>query len=145
MALNVVEQMDKQTEANVRGVITQLAVQPADRVESEIIEVKGWCKNAKEFYEKFGEAAACLANAHGGLLILGVEEDDSSLERFRACPYRELDPETLLRKLNDVTVPPVRGAVHDISEIVVELTGFSSAQAFVVVIPKTLCEASDYV
>jgi ATP-dependent DNA helicase RecG len=137
MSLNVVEQMDKQTEANVRGVITQLAVQPADRVESEIIEVKGWCKNAKEFYEKFGEAAACLANAHGGLLILGVEEDDSSLERFRACPYKELNAEMLLRKLNDVTIPPVRGAVHDISEIVVELTGFPSAQAYVVVIPKT--------
>jgi ATP-dependent DNA helicase RecG len=129
--------METTTKSTVRGIVTQLLVQPAERVESETVEIKSWCKNAKEFYEKLAEAASCLANAHGGILILGIGEDDSDGPKFRACPYRELDVDLLSRKLADVTMPPVKGAVHDISEIVSELSGVPEAQAYALAIPKT--------
>ncbi len=124
-------------ERTLRAIITQLAVQAADRVESESIEIKGWCSNAKEFYEKLGEFSACLANANGGWLLLGIAEEGDKNHRFKPCPYREVNAEMLSRKLNDLTIPPVKCATHDISGIVSEITGISGAQAFALSIPKS--------
>jgi ATP-dependent DNA helicase RecG len=124
-------------EAALRGIVTQLSVQAADRVESESIEVKGWCSGAKEFFEKLGEYSACLANANGGFLILGIGEEGCKSDRFKKCPYREVNAEMLSRKLNDLTIPPVTCVVYDISDIVAEITGIPEAQAFALNIPKS--------
>jgi predicted HTH transcriptional regulator len=97
--------------------VTQLSVQAADRVESESIEVKGWCSGPKEFFEKLGEYSACLANANGGFLILGVEEDAGRPDRFKPCPYKDVDVESLARKLSEITIPPVKCTVHELAKL----------------------------
>jgi ATP-dependent DNA helicase RecG len=131
------QQLETQDAAYLRGIVTQLCVQAADRVESESIEIKGWCREAKDLFEKLGEFAACLANANGGFSILGVEEEGNKAGRFRRCPHGVLTAEMLWRKLNDVTIPPVKCTVYDISDIVADVTGIAEAQAFALKIPKT--------
>src|SRR5437660_1143991 len=64
-----------------RNLFVQLCVQPADALENESLEIKGWCHNEKELTEKVVDAASCLANAQGGVVLVGVGEE-STAQKF---------------------------------------------------------------
>jgi hypothetical protein len=65
-------------EQSIRNILVQLCTQPTSVVESEELEVKSWCQDKKQLAEKAGEAAACLANASGGILLLGIADDGAT-------------------------------------------------------------------
>ena len=50
--------------ASVRKIIADLLTQTADEVESEQIEIKGWCNSDRELSEKVAEASACPLRAN---------------------------------------------------------------------------------
>ena len=42
-----------------RNIFLQLCQQPADALENESLEIKGWCNNERELTEKLADAASC--------------------------------------------------------------------------------------
>ena len=124
-------------EQAIRNILVQLCSQATSVVESEELEVKGWCQDEKQLAEKIGEASACLANASGGILILGVSDDDRKGRKFSECPYRNVNVPWIAQRVHDLTMPPVEVTVRDITKAVREITGEASANAFAVLIPKS--------
>jgi ATP-dependent DNA helicase RecG len=121
----------------IRGILLQLCSQPATVVESEELEIKSWCSDEKQLADKTGEAAACLANACGGILLIGVADDDKKADKFSPCPYRNVTATWIAQRIRDLTMPPVEMTVRDVSYMVREVSGAGSADAFAVLIPKT--------
>jgi ATP-dependent DNA helicase RecG len=124
-------------EQAIKNILLQLCSQPTGVVESEELEVKSWCQNEKQLAEKIGEAAACLANASGGILILGVSDDDGKGRKFSPCPYQNVNVHWITQRVHDLTMPPVEVTVRDISGTVHEIAGEPHANAFAVLIPKS--------
>jgi ATP-dependent DNA helicase RecG len=126
-------------EQSIRNILVQLCCQPTSVVESETLEVKSWCQDERQLAEKIGEAAACLANASGGILIFGVADDDSRTRKFSPCPYPDVIVPWIAQRIRDLTMPPVEVTVRDVTSIVREVTGESRPNAFAVLIPKSKC------
>lgn len=124
------------TEQEIRNILVQLAVQTTDAIESESLEIKGWCKNIKELIEKVSESAACLANSKGGLVLVGIEDHPKEASKYSPCPYSDVNPEWLQRRIWDQTMPPVNCTVSDISELI-PVTSPSGSNVFAIRLPKT--------
>src|ERR1017187_6989593 len=69
-----------------RNIFLQLCHQPADALENESLEIKGWCNSERELTEKLADATSCLANAQGGVLLIGIDDGMGS-RRFSPCPF----------------------------------------------------------
>jgi len=121
----------------IRNILVQLCSQPASVVESEYLEVKSWCQDEKQLAEKASEAAACLANASGGMLIFGVEEEAGLVPRFSRCPYPNVSVAWVMQRIHDFTMPPVEVTVREIGPAIREISGVADADGFAVCIPKS--------
>ena len=124
-------------QTSVRNIVVQLCTQDAGIVESEYLEIKGWCHDERQLAEKVSEAAACIANANGGWVLVGVDEDDTRGSKFSACPHPCITVEWLIQRIHDLTMPPVENSVNDISNVVQDITGIQRANAFLVTVPKS--------
>jgi len=125
------------SEQALRNVLTELCSQPTGTVESEQLEIKNWCRDEKQLAQKIGEEVACLANASGGTLILGVEPDNKRPKKFSACPYRDVTVHWIAQRIRELTLPPVDATVRDITSLVRDVTGDNAANAFAVLVPKS--------
>ncbi len=121
----------------VTNILVQLCSQDAALVESEYLEIKGWCKDDRQLAEKVSEAAACIANGRGGWVLVGIDEDDSRGSKFSPCPHSCVTVEWLVQRIHDLTMPPVENSVADISRLVQDITGTQRANAFLVSVPKS--------
>jgi ATP-dependent DNA helicase RecG len=126
-----------ENEHQLRGIFLQLCSQPASVVESEKLEVKNWCSNEKQLGEKASESSVCLANAHGGIVLLGIEDGDKRVEKFTKCPYPNVNSEWIAQRIQDSTVPPVEISVLDASQLLRETTGSAFANCFAVFLSKS--------
>ncbi len=104
-----------------KQILVQLCEQAVETVENEQLEVKGWGKGKGDLVDRVVDAASCLANAQGGILIVGIEEDKWPRKRFSRCPYPEVNPAWLALRVQDNTYPPVNCAPHDLSPLVFEV------------------------
>jgi ATP-dependent DNA helicase RecG len=120
----------------VRGVLVQLCDQPTEIVESDKIEIKGWCRDERALTDKIVDASACLANASGGTLIIGVEKGGCT-GNFSRCPHPGVTPDWVLARIHENTHPPVECSVQDISDLLRDITGIADVNAFAVAIPRT--------
>jgi ATP-dependent DNA helicase RecG len=121
----------------LRNLFVQLCVQPASVLESETLEVKGWCASEKQLSEKASDSSACLANAHGGIVLLGIEDKDRGARKFSTCPYRDVTPEWIAQRIQDGTVPPVEMRVVDASGLLQEASGNANVNCFAVLVAKS--------
>jgi ATP-dependent DNA helicase RecG len=131
----VIEEPNPEQIEHLRGIFLQLCTQPSSVIESEILEVKNWCSNEKQLAEKASESSACLANARGGLLLLGIENGGG--RKFSNCPYPNVTPEWIVQRIQDGTVPPVEVQVLDASTLLRESVAQSHVGCFAVFIPRT--------
>jgi hypothetical protein len=92
--------------AAIRRIISDLLVHTADEVESEQIEIKGWCNNDRELADKVAEACACLANTSGGFVIVGVADGVNAGSKFSVCPYSEVNTGWFQTNVYNRTRPP---------------------------------------
>ena len=104
--------------ADIRKVLTRLDGAPADALESETLEFKPWSA-ARDAYKRqirtLREAAVAIANAHGGVLVLGVADR----KRTRADAIHgvgDLDSEGLRRDIYDGTDPHILVDIESIEE-----------------------------
>src|SRR3990172_3734708 len=58
----------------LKNLLVQLSDQSSDAVESQTIEIKSWCHDDRQLAEKVAEAAACLANTDGGIVLVGIDD-----------------------------------------------------------------------
>jgi ATP-dependent DNA helicase RecG len=106
-------------------------------LESEVLEIKGWCKDERQLTEKISDVAVCLANAHGGILVIGIEDGDIGKSKFSRCPHSNASIEWITQRIHDTTVPPVEISVYDASDVLREITQVTSANCFTVHISQT--------
>lgn len=105
------------TTAQVRSLLRRLDGEPADAIESDILECKPWNPSPGRLKEQLAVAAesvVCLANANGGTIVLGVR--DRARSRGGAIHgVGTLDPEAIRRAIFDRTEPHL---TVDIDELV---------------------------
>jgi ATP-dependent DNA helicase RecG len=124
-------------ERQLRGIFTQLRTQPSSVVESETIEIKSWCRDGKQLAEKASESSACLANSHGGVVLLGIEDDDRGHGKFSKCKYSNVTCDWIVQRIQDSTVPPVEIKVVDASQLLQETTGVVGANCFAIFLSRS--------
>jgi ATP-dependent DNA helicase RecG len=118
-----------------RSIFAQLCVHSAEVVENEQLEIKGWCKDEKELAHKIAEAAACLANAKGGDILVGIESKNEP--RFSSCPFPNVNANWLVARIKDNTVPPVECEAHDLTSVLTDMRGAGPVTAFAITIPRS--------
>jgi hypothetical protein len=79
----------------------------------------------------------CLANAGGGIVLLGIGEGDIGRGKFSKCPYPNVTPEWIIQRIQDGTVPPVEVIVMDATAPLKDATSSSCATCFAVFVPKS--------
>lgn len=86
----------------VRKFIADLLVKPTNEVESEELEIKGWCRDERELAEKVSEACSCIANTTGGFVLVGPSEDKSQ-RKFSPCPHHSVTTAWLQTTVDNLT------------------------------------------
>jgi predicted HTH transcriptional regulator len=117
-----------------RNILVQLFHQPVEVVENERLEIKGWCRDEKEFSEKIVESASCIANAKGGMVLGGISGKKAS---FSACPYPNVNCDWIEARVKDNSVPSVECEVVDLSELLADIRGTHGANLFGLVVPQS--------
>ena len=106
------------TATQVRSLLRRLDGAPADAIESDALECKPWDPTPNRLKEQLGVAAetvVCLANANGGMLILGVRDGVRSREAAIGG-VGDLDPETIRRAVFDRTEPHLTVDIEELTE-----------------------------
>ena len=100
----------------IRALLRRLDGEPADAIESDVLECKPWHPGRlKEQLAIAAESVVCLANANGGTLILGVR--DRVRSRAEAIVgVGDLDPETARRAIFDRTEPHLTVDIEELVE-----------------------------
>jgi ATP-dependent DNA helicase RecG len=125
--------------ASVRKIIADLLTQTADEVESEQIEIKGWCNSDRELSEKVAEASACLANTSGGIVVVGVVEGVTLGRKFSPCPHSVVNANWLQTCVHNLTRPPVECTPFDASGVLSEVAGTRGDNLYVLRVPRSRC------
>ena len=120
----------------VKDLLARLITESVEDVESETVEIKGWCNNDRDLAEKASEAAACLANASGGYVLVGIEERAFG-SKFSCCPHSNVREAWLTGRIHDLTVPPVECGVRDVGGILEEVTQVSGFKVFAISVPRS--------
>src|SRR5216684_4274763 len=101
----------------LNAILQDLAVTAAGDLESQTLEFKSWCKDERELSQQIAEAAVCLANAEGGLVIIGVDDRRVGRAALASCPYVAISVDWVKAKIRDLTMPPVRCSVATIGDL----------------------------
>jgi len=120
-----------------KNLLTQLTEQPADALENEQLEIKGWCRDERELIEKASDAALCLANAQGGYVLIGVEEN--ARRSFSPCPHPNVSSNWLVHRVQDQTHPPVSCKGIDLTSLLSDFLGIRGPQLYALAIERKRC------
>lgn len=123
-------------ENEFRQILIQLCEQSTEVVENEQLEIKGWPKDEKELIDSVVEAVSCLANASGGLVMVGISDDKWPRRKFSRCPFPDVTPVWLAARVHDQTYPPVVCTPHDLSALVPDISGVFDANVFALSVPR---------
>lgn len=82
-------------------------------MESQTLDFKAWSGNFKQMAGLLADAVVCLVNAHGGHVVVGV--DDRAAERRAALPGvpQDVNVEALRRAVYDRTRPAITAFVSE--------------------------------
>src|SRR5579862_531512 len=122
--------------APVRKIITDLLVQTVEEVESEELEIKGWCKDERELADKAAEACACIANTAGGYVLIGITNGYGRY-KFSPCPHSGVDVTWLQTKIHDLTKPSVQCFPFEASKLLSEIIGPCDSNLYVFRVPRS--------
>jgi ATP-dependent DNA helicase RecG len=123
--------------ATVSELIDRLRRYPAQQLETQSLEIKSWCKNAKDLSHEIAEAAVCLSNASGGMIVVGVDDKKIAPASVASCPYSFLTPDVVKKWIRDLTRPPVECAVTTVGALVPTVAGTDLANIYVIGVQRT--------
>ncbi|HET9180359.1 MAG TPA: ATP-binding protein [Terriglobia bacterium] len=121
----------------MRDFLDMIRSKPACELECQTLEVKGWGGNTVELSQNFCEAATCLANAEGGLVVLGVSNKKTAPDCFATCRFPQVNPDWVEERIGTLTTPPVVCRTFWVRELVPELVHDPEGAVIVVAVPKT--------
>ena len=110
---------------------------PPCTLEGQRVEVKGWCSNPKELSREIAGAAACLANADGGVIFVGVLDKKAAPSCFKTCPYEDVNPDWIEERVSVLTKPAVTCRAYWVRELMPELAAATEGSMIVVGVPRT--------
>ena len=123
--------------ARVAEILNRLNDSPAGKLESKVLEFKSWCKNQKDLSYEIAEATVCLANADGGLVIVGVDDKKAGIQGLKPCPYPSLTVEWIKKVVRDLTKPPVQCTVAKSTDLIPDLQNTPCRDLFIIDISRT--------
>jgi len=123
--------------ASLSKILERLNDCPARDLESQSLEFKGWCKSEKDLSHEIGEAAVCLANTVGGLIIVGVDDKNTGAAAISPCPHPSLTVDLVKKWIWDLTKPPVECNVVRLSDLLPTTQGLPMGDLFIVEVQKT--------
>jgi ATP-dependent DNA helicase RecG len=121
----------------VQGIMQRLATARPCDLESQTLEFKSWGRDEKDLSASVSEAAICLANSEGGLVVVGADDKTSGVAAVRPCPYKDLTADWLKMRIKDLTKPPVICNICRLGDLLPSLRGSAAAELFIVEVPKT--------
>ncbi len=104
--------------SEIRALLRRLDGAPADSLESETLECKGWEASPAARDRCFGElreAVVCLANARGGLILLGIA-DRKRTRQDAIHGVGHLDADEVRRNVYSGTDPPILVETEELIE-----------------------------
>ncbi|MGH3666618.1 MAG: ATP-binding protein [Egibacteraceae bacterium] len=111
----------------VRQALTAIADgAAANTLESDTLEFKTKGRSVPDTLQDLAEAAACLANARGGVVVVGVADARAGEDAFVGC---DLDPLRTQRRLYELTDPHLT--------VTVETTEWDTHSLLVVTVPPS--------
>jgi ATP-dependent DNA helicase RecG len=110
---------------------------PAATLETQTLEFKGWCRHEKELSDKISEAAVCLANSEGGMVIIGVDDKQSGSAAITRCPYPSVTPDWVRKRIRDLTSPPVGVHIFRVGDHLPATRGTAAADVLIIKVSKT--------
>jgi ATP-dependent DNA helicase RecG len=110
---------------------------PPCQLEGQTLEVKGWCSCPKELSQEIGEAAVCLANADGGIVVIGVSNRHTAPACFRPCGHPEVSPDWVEERVGVLTRPPVVCRAFSVKQLLPHLGDAPQRDVIVLDVPKT--------
>ncbi|HKT13615.1 MAG TPA: ATP-binding protein [Terriglobia bacterium] len=117
--------------------VKRLHTAPPDRVERSIFEVRGWCESRGELWKEATDAAVCLANASGGIVLMGLDQS-RLINEAPPCPHQEVTPEWLEESVRKHSHPPVECTACRLGEAVPATPGTAKGCIVLLVPPKTI-------
>lgn len=121
----------------LRPIISQLHDTPPCQLERVSFEVKNWCRTEKELKKKATDWTVCFANANGGILLLGPE-DEKTIQHTQECPYEFVTPDWILQQIKKETHPPVKCAVYSLGEVLADISTELASCIVIDVPPKEI-------
>lgn len=86
--------------------VKQLRNTPPGQVERSIFEVLGWCGNEQDLWKEATDAAVCMANTDGGIVLFGLDPQ-RLIDEAPPCPHEKVTPEWLEESVRNHSHPPV--------------------------------------
>lgn len=102
--------------ADIRLLLDELDCKPADELEDQDLDFKGWKgRSLKDALELVIEAAVCMANGGGGTVVFGVK--DKTTGRVVTIPGvpLEVDINRLRKAVYDSTDPKITPVFEELS------------------------------
>ena len=103
--------------ARLPGFVEQLRTTPPSRLERGIFEVMGWCDSERELWNEATDAAVCLANAEGGIVLIGLD-NDRLIHEVSPCPHEKVTAEWLQESVRKHSQPAVECTACRLGEAV---------------------------
>lgn len=116
------------------GFVERLRAAPPIHVERGILEVKGWGESSNQLWKEAADAAVCLANAEGGILLVGLDSE-RVIAQATPCPHENVTPEWLQESVRCHSHPPVECTACRLGEAV-PATPAAAKQCIVLLVPR---------
>jgi len=104
--------------SHIEDIFNNLMVVPASELESQTLEFKGWGRDEKDLSRHLEEATVCLANADGGLVVIGVHDKNVGRAAFEPCRFGSIRSDWVKARIAQLTRPPVRCYVEKSGDVV---------------------------
>jgi ATP-dependent DNA helicase RecG len=103
------------TKEEIRSLLKRLDGEPADALEAEDLEFKPWETDVKSLHRTLREMAVCLANARGGIIVLGVKDRvRTRLDAIQGAEHYDISG--LRRAVYDGTDPHILVEIEELKE-----------------------------
>jgi ATP-dependent DNA helicase RecG len=114
--------------------IDRLRTTAPNGLEKGIFEFRGWCGSKRQLWMEATEVAVCLANADGGIVLIGLDED-RLIDEAPPCPHEGVTPDWLHESVREHTYPPVECTVCRLGEAVPAAPG-AAKDCLVLLVPR---------
>jgi ATP-dependent DNA helicase RecG len=122
--------------SRVEDILNSLMATPATDMESQTLEFKTWGKDEKDLSRHLAEATVCLANADGGLVIVGVHDKKVGRAAFEPCRFGTIRADWVRSRIGRLTKPPVKCYVERAGDAVANVPCAESGDVIVIQVFK---------